>query len=99
MPCPHCGGEVSAAAIVPDEQQMTVTLTSESELFDIEGVADVMKATGKTMRAIADAMEQKVAVFVKSVIVEPNKVAITVLVVECAKKKTRKVKVHRSGTP
>ena len=85
MECPKCGEQLMVAAVVPEEQSLVISMTSESEMFDAEGVADTLKATARSMRAIAKELDSRVAVFLKDIRVTPGRIDIEVKIVEKSK--------------
>lgn len=96
MTCPHCDGVVSVAAMVPSSQTMEVTLDSEAEHFDAQGVGDVLTSLAKSLRGVAESLGTKVAVFVEDIKVKPYRVTVSLLVVD-AEKETMKAKGGDDG--
>ena len=86
--CTHCKQQhkITPSAFVPEYQHLTMSLKSESEMFDAQGLGDLLTATAKSMRAVAKGMGTSVAVFVSSVTVTHGSIDVGFVIAEKRKK-------------
>jgi hypothetical protein len=80
--CPECKHDfrVEVLASIPDGQKLNIALDSEMELFSADGIAEIIEATVKLLKSIADDSGVKVAVLIADVPVKPKRFEIDFIV-------------------
>ena len=90
--CPHCEKkhDVNIHAVIPDTQEMSVTIKSESDMIAADAFGLLMVNTTQALQAVAKNIGGKVAVFILSCTVTPNEIKTDFLVtsVKTKRKKT-----------
>ena len=85
--CPKCKESfpVVARAIIPKEQELSISLTSENEMFCAKTIGSVISNMEKLQRGVAENMGMKVVVFIKSIDLKPYALTIRFVIIETSK--------------
>ena len=89
MKCPHCEREihVTAYAMIPEEQRITLELTRKEGLFSADTIAGVLENFDKAMKCTARDIGGKVCVFISDVRCSEQSMSIDFVVAEVRKTK------------
>jgi len=81
--CPQCGHEhgVEIVATVPSSQRITMTIESESTLFEADGIGEMISAQSKILTETARCLGTKVCVFVGAIDLREYRIRIEFQVV------------------
>ena len=80
--CPKCGEEftVELTAVIPDEQVFYMELKSESEFFAAKTIGKTLSNMEAILREVANSMNEKVTVFLKSVELKPHGIVMGLMI-------------------
>ena len=98
--CPHCNKEhgIELRTGIPNEQKMSVTITSESEYIAADAIGGLLTNMTKVLQAVAKNIAGKVGVFVYDITVAKKKVRIDLFVMSAKKKRRIKKRPTTDNT-
>jgi len=86
--CPNCNQKhsISIESSIPDEQKISIAITSKSPFIDADVVGKTIINTAKLLKAVAKEIGGKVSVFIQNITVVENEVKIEFIVAKVKKK-------------
>jgi hypothetical protein len=92
--CPHCSKdfEIEPSVSIPKEQVIYLSMESTNTFFPPDVIGGQIQNMGKLLQSVAKDIGGKIAVFVKSIELDENKVKIGFLVVDAPSRKPKVAK-------
>ena len=88
MKCPHCDRNICFVAKTPAKQTVTMTITSDTDMFDAEPFGESLAAFAKSLRCVGEAIGNDVVIFLQGVEISTGKVSATLIVASHVKEPT-----------